>query len=244
MASDSLAAESVRAGGDFASNRDAAPMGVKGANSTLANTDTSGAVTLEAAPDRPSRGEEGLDERVKYPEGAGGQGGGHGGSWKAGDVGGSEGGMKEESGKGLTGGEGGVARGGKGVEKSMASTGGDAGGVDTKRGEGKAGGTGDSVGGEKGAQHVDTAPSYVHGGQAAGGKPKGKNLTEGGFDDDDGKNASFTSNIGDENDPGRLAEDKFEQENAESAAYVGGGPRQKKITGNGQYASLEDDQQL
>lgn len=244
MASDSLAAESVRAGGDFASNRDAAPMGVKGANSTLANTDTSGAVTLEAAPDRPSRGDEGLDERVKYPEGTGGQGGGKGGKWKGGDVGGPEGGKKEGSEKGSTGGEGGIVKGEEKEERSKASKGGDAGGADQKRGEGKSAGTGDSAGGEKGTQHVDTAPSYVHAGQAAGGKPKGKNLTEGGFDDDDGKNASFTSNIGDENDPGRLAENKFEQENAESAAYVGGGPRQKKITGDGQYASLEDDQQL
>lgn len=75
VASDSLAAESVRAGGGFASNRDAAPLGVKGGNSTLANTDTRSAVKLEAARDKASRRDEGLDERVKYPEGAGGQGG-------------------------------------------------------------------------------------------------------------------------------------------------------------------------
>lgn len=69
-------------------------------------------------------------------------------------------------------------------------------------------------------------------------------MTEGGFDDDDvSKNASFSSDIGDENDPGRRAEDKFTRENA-SGADAGGGPRQKAISGDGRYDLLEDDQLL
>lgn len=51
MAKDSLAAESS----GFQENRNAAPLGVKGANSTFANTNTSGAVQLDAAKDAESR---------------------------------------------------------------------------------------------------------------------------------------------------------------------------------------------
>lgn len=39
-------------------------------------------------------------------------------------------------------------------------------------------------------------------------KPKGENLTEGGFDSD-APNASFNNDIGGKNDPGRVAESKF-----------------------------------
>jgi hypothetical protein len=58
VASDSLAAESFRAGGGFSENRDSEPLGVKGANSTFANEDTSGATTLPASKDAPSRNDE------------------------------------------------------------------------------------------------------------------------------------------------------------------------------------------
>ncbi|KAI9869910.1 MAG: hypothetical protein M1830_004934, partial [Pleopsidium flavum] len=93
-------------------------------------------------------------------------------------------------------------------------------------------------------QHVDLAPSYVQSAHPTSGKPKGQNITEGGFDDDPSKNASFNSDIGDENDPGRAAENKFQREAAEAGADAGGGPRQKAITGDGQYDLLEDDQGL
>jgi len=236
----------VRAGGGFASNRDAAPLGVKGGNSTLANTDTSSAVKLDAAPNKASRRDEGLDERVKYPEGAGGQGEFSGTHSKLGYAGGPK-----EGGKASTGDEGGKAS--TGDEGGKASMGDEAG--SEAMGDGKSGGSGGSASGgrdDAGAttradiHQGDTAPSYVHAAHAAGGKPKGKNLTEGGFDDDDddvSKNASFNSDIGDENDPGRGAEDKFARENA-SGADAGGGPRQKGISGDGQYDLLEDDQQL
>ncbi|KAK2746465.1 hypothetical protein FQN57_003091 [Myotisia sp. PD_48] len=41
-------------------------------------------------------------------------------------------------------------------------------------------------------------------------KPKGKNLTEGGFDDDPANNASFTSEIGSKDDPSRQAEKRMD----------------------------------
>jgi len=233
----------VRAGGDFASNRDAAPLGVKGGNSTLANTDTSSAVKLDAAPDKASRRDEGLDERVKYPEGAGGQGGFSGTHSREGYAGGPTGGEKKDEGVASSTGD-------KKEGGAEASTGGEAG--SGAKGQGSTGGDGGSAsggGGDAGGKakvdihQGDTAPSYVHSAHAAGGKPKGKNLTEGGFDDDDvSKNASFNSDIGDENDPGRGAEEKFARDNAQGRA--GGGPRQKEVSGDGQYDVLEDVQQL
>lgn len=89
---------------------------------------------------------------------------------------------------------------------------------------------------------VDPAPSYVTSVTSAGHtKPKGKNLTEGGFDDDPKNNASFNSDIGTEDDPGRAAELQFQKR---QAATVGSGPKQSGITGDGQYDVLETDQQL
>ena len=90
VTSDSLAAESVRSGGAFGSNRDSEPLSVKGGNSTLNTTDTSSATTLPPAPDARTRdqvwNESGGGD--KYPEGAGGQGnfpGSHaGGSYSGG----------------------------------------------------------------------------------------------------------------------------------------------------------------
>ncbi|KAM5434291.1 hypothetical protein MferCBS31731_006786 [Microsporum ferrugineum] len=51
VTSDSLAAESVRANGKSGENRDSQPLGVQGSHCTFANTDTSSASQLRAAPD-------------------------------------------------------------------------------------------------------------------------------------------------------------------------------------------------
>lgn len=80
VASDSLAAESMKQGGGFSENDDAHVVGVKGSNSTLNTTDTSGATTLHAASDGAMREKQdamgrGADEKgvtgLKYPEAAG-----------------------------------------------------------------------------------------------------------------------------------------------------------------------------
>lgn len=83
-----------------------------------------------------------------------------------------------------------------------------------------------------------TAPSYVSSQFVDTAGPKGKNLTEGGFESDDSKNASFTSDIGDENDPGRAAEQQFEKQNQ---AASGGYPSQTGTDGSGQYDALGGD---
>lgn len=89
---------------------------------------------------------------------------------------------------------------------------------------------------------ADPAPTYVTNVLSAGHtKPKGKNITEGGFDDDPKNNASFNSDIGTEDDPARGAELQFQKR---VAATVGSGPRQSGVTGDGQYDVLETDQQI
>jgi hypothetical protein len=93
------------------------------------------------------------------------------------------------------------------------------------------------------SQYNDQAPSYIN--DVADGyrgqKPKGKNLHQGGFSSTDSKNASFTSVIGSEMDPGRAAENKFQRTVAESGSDVGG-PRQKGIDNQNVYEALESDQ--
>ncbi|KAJ5359536.1 uncharacterized protein N7496_011949 [Penicillium cataractarum] len=74
-----------------------------------------------------------------------------------------------------------------------------------------------------------------------GQKSKGKNLHQGGSRPDDSKNASFTSEIGSEMDPGRAAEVKFQSRVAESGASAGG-PRQKGVDDQNLYRTLESDQ--
>ena len=87
---------------------------------------------------------------------------------------------------------------------------------------------------------ADTAPSYVTNQSTANaGKPKGKNLTEGGFDDDDGNNnASYTTDIGSENDPGRAAQQNFQKLNAATAGS-NARPQEQGVFGEGTYDALE-----
>lgn len=68
-------------------------------------------------------------------------------------------------------------------------------------------------------------------------QPKGKDLTEGGFDSS-APNASYTTDIGGENDPGRVALGKMEAENVPVAG--GAGERQNEVTGDGQFDVLKD----
>lgn len=74
-------------------------------------------------------------------------------------------------------------------------------------------------------------------------KPKGKNITEGGFDDDPSKNASFNSEIGTENDPGRQAEQDLQMKS--QAVSGSSAPKQKMGEAEkSQYDVLTDDQGL
>jgi len=190
VASDSLAAESTRAGGGFSENRNSEPQGVKGSNSTFANENTSGATRLDPASDAEARlAKEDAKEEHKlgsgatsYPSAAGGQ------------------------------------------SKGLA--------VENTEGSYETGGASSNAG---------TAPSYVNSQfikDQAG--PHGKNLTEGGFESDDSKNASFNQEIGTENDPGRLAEEKMQRTNADAGGDAAM-PRQRGVTGDNEYSALGGD---
>lgn len=88
------------------------------------------------------------------------------------------------------------------------------------------------------------APSYVSDvtGLPGQGKPKGKNLHEGGFDDDPRHNASFNSDIGNQNDPSRVAERTFESRTAEGGVEVGGARQKNVESHHGGFEALERDQ--
>jgi hypothetical protein len=85
-----------------------------------------------------------------------------------------------------------------------------------------------------------TAPSYVNSQFQDQAGPHGKNLTEGGFESNDSKNASFNQEIGTKNDPGRLAEEKIFRANADTAGDASM-PKQKGVTGDNEYDALGGD---
>jgi len=218
VASDSLAAESTRSGGGFSENRNSEPSGVKGAYSTYANTDTSGATTLPPADSASTRQDYSDSSNPsgpggeKYAEALGGQPDFPGTTSPEGYVGGSTASKQGSSSAYNT--------------TSSSSGGQDSSTDDTSIPQGEA------------------APSYIASQYIDPGKPKGKNITEGGFDVDDSKNASFTSlekDAGDPEDPGRESVKKFEATNAQT---IGGGPIQGSESGDGQYGALGGDESL
>ncbi|TPR02242.1 transketolase [Aspergillus niger] len=87
------------------------------------------------------------------------------------------------------------------------------------------------------------APSYVHDvtGRLGDSKPKGANLKEGDIPDD-APNASYTTDIGSENDPGRLAQGGFQRKTAESGPAGTNAGRQKGVDNQHPYQVLQSDQ--
>ncbi|KAJ9351862.1 hypothetical protein C8Q69DRAFT_467509 [Paecilomyces variotii] len=191
IANDSLAAESVKQGGAFQRNADAAPLDVSGSSSTLNNTNTSGASQLSSSRDAATRDP---DNKERYPDSLGGQGSFPGAHVpETGYVGGPTSAKKNL---------------GIGQEGYPAS----------EKGRQPAEASGSGV---RSSHYGGPAPSYIepviH--NPGNTKPKGQNLKEGGFTDK--KNASWNTDIGSRNDPGRLAENKFERYNKESGIDAG-----------------------
>lgn len=83
-----------------------------------------------------------------------------------------------------------------------------------------------------------TAPTAYSAGQLHEQKPKGANLTEGGFSSY-APNASFNSEIGTKNDPGRIAEQKF-QRSAQQSGLDAAQPKDKGDTGDQPYSVLKE----
>ena len=211
IASDSLAAESIRAGGGFSENQNPEVLGVKGANSTLNTTDTSGASVLHPAASGAVREKEdemglGRDERgvsgVKYPEGAGE--------------------AKFDGSHNLDGYTGGPSSEKMSSGYDTSASGGNLGATPDARNVSSSGASaGASSGPSAGAgvrPYVDEAPTSQSGILPPGSsKPKGKNLTEGGIPE----TKTFTGDVGGPNDPGRLAEQKFQRDNANTEFGAG-----------------------
>ena len=249
VAKDSLAAESARTGGSFQSNRDSEPLAVEGNKSTLNNTDTSGATTLAPADNKIQRddvwNETGRDE--KYPEGAGGQGsfpGSHAGGSYAGGPTGAKREMESKS-SGVSGGafSSGEAGGGNADQISYSGQAHSASGqtnpsANTTSGQNLASSDTGVGGSSSGSER--NAPGYVSDVTQPfnAAKPKGKNITEGGFE---GEADQSQINIGSENDPGRAAELGAQ---TKTAAVPGSGPRQGAQSGDTTYSMLQDDQTL
>lgn len=206
-------------------------MKQSGSSSTFNNTDTSGATELAPAPDATERGGQAAFQETsdaakgpggqKYPEGLNGQS----------DIQAQP--MDSKPASGL--------RGVTGPSASMGSTG----GQQTSGSDSKTAPTENTYKAE-GSSDVDAAPGYVASvvsDPAQTGKPKGKNITEGGFDEGDDQNASFNSEIGGENDPGRAAENDMQRKTQSSSGSSA--PRQKMgDSDDNQYGGLDTDQNL
>lgn len=246
VASDSLAAESAKAGGAFSENENVDILSVKGANSTLNTTDTSGATVLHAASSGAEREKQdikglGSDERGTTGEklyadgeqpkfsGTHSQEGYTGGTSKDTAAASEDSKTVAQSYSGASGdsfADGGAATtsssSGSVQSTSVKSTGGSS--------SGPAPGTGSAAVGSSGsADSADAAPSYVDavtGGLRTEGEmqPKGKDLTEGGIPE----TKTFTGNVGGDKDPGRLAEQKFEKINADTAGAAGQSAEEKQ----------------
>ncbi|KAE8413720.1 hypothetical protein BDV36DRAFT_25050 [Aspergillus pseudocaelatus] len=215
VAGDSLAAESATKGGVYSQNRGAQPLGVTGQQSTLNTKDTSAASELPSAPVGAAR--ENLDRQEKYPEALGGQGDFPGPHLStSGYVGGPTGSKQQQ----------------QGAQKQSNTS------QNQQRGAANASGSGYQTRSKTG-----TAPSYAQDvvGDLSSKKPHGKNLQEGGFDDSN--NASFTTDIGGENDPGRLATKGFQQKQTESGpTATPAGREQKGVDDQHWYQPLQSDQ--
>lgn len=213
MTSDSLAAESLNSGGSFGAGNPKAATSKQPSKSTTTNTtNTSGATKLDAAVDAEAReAQQGWNENVQLNAGSHlGKEAGVGPTYNTNTS------STSNTSSSTTG------SGGKGGQATSAT-----GGVPSTSGAGDTG--------------VPVAPTAAYAGSAIppeSQKPKGANLTEGGFEGGE-PNASFNSEIGSQDDPARLAEQKFARENAQSAADAGtGAGRQAGIDGENVYGKL------
>ncbi|KAL6235970.1 hypothetical protein BDW75DRAFT_208130 [Aspergillus navahoensis] len=210
---DSLAAESVNHGGTFNENRNAEPIGATSQNTTTNTTDTSAATKLPSASNAREREEPHGSQR--YPDALGGQAefpGAH--IPETGYVGGSTAAKKD-----------------LGINKpnypasekldSQSKTRGQS------RAQAPASGSGYQTRSATAAQKQNDSSAIA----GQGGE----------FPSDPKYNASFNSEVGSEDDPGRLAEQKFQRREAETVAAAAA-PAQKGAGDQTWYQPLNTDQ--
>ncbi|KAF1986892.1 hypothetical protein K402DRAFT_446383 [Aulographum hederae CBS 113979] len=210
--SDSLAAESLNSGGDFASGN--AAVSSQGAHgSTARTTDTKDASRLDPASDAEARdAQQGWSEESQLNAGRG---------------------LGKEEGRGPTYNTPGFGSGSGGSGYSGGA------GYDSTTTTGAQ--TYESVQGHSENLHpAPTYANAGEGLIADKQKPHGKNITEGGFDDS-APNASFNNAVGTSKDPGREGEAMFGRENAQFGGDAGNGPRQGGLDlGHGGYENLKE----
>ncbi|PYH99687.1 hypothetical protein BO71DRAFT_368689 [Aspergillus ellipticus CBS 707.79] len=96
----------------------------------------------------------------------------------------------------------------------------------------------------QGGADASGSGGYTAGGAAGGfgyAKPHGKDLREGDIPDN-APNASFTTDIGGENDPGRFAQSAFQSRNVENGPAGTDAGRQKGVDNQQWYQHLQSDQ--
>ncbi|KAL4869758.1 hypothetical protein BDV12DRAFT_167166 [Aspergillus spectabilis] len=221
---DSLAAESATSGGAYSENRGAQPIGATSKSTTTNTTDTSAAREIPSATS--ARDREDLQTQGQYPDALGGQGdfpGAH--VPESGYVGGSTAAKKD---LGITNQHEYLASeklASQSKSKSQSS------------GANKtpASGSGYQTRSATAAQKSQTYSS------AAGQGKTSSNTNQGDFPSDPKYNASFNSEIGSKEDPGRLAEQKFQRRQAETVAGAAA-PAQKGSGDQNLYESLNADQ--
>lgn len=104
--------------------------------------------------------------------------------------------------------------------------------------------TGQGSNGGSSRSNADPASTYVQDvylQDKSNGKPKGNNLKEGGFDDN-APNASFTTEIGTDQDPGRAGTAQFQYKSAGDAPDAGLPKTQKGLDTDHPYQSLNTEE--
>ncbi|KAF2759029.1 hypothetical protein EJ05DRAFT_475260 [Pseudovirgaria hyperparasitica] len=231
--SDSLAGESVRSGGDFGSNNERANVSDQKSYGTTTNTtDTSNARRLDPAVDAEARNAQGEWNEARQLNSTIGQGkdGGRGPTWNTNTSGGDDSSY----------GSGGRGEGSSGSEHTTGTSSyGDREATDSGYGKNSSSGYGSS--------NVDAAPAYIDAQRKdqfdpkETGRPKGRNISEGGFDSD-APNASFnTTDIGGKNDPGRRGMQDALKRDADRGADAGYERDYSSTHGKGQYGQLDDE---
>ncbi|KAF2203215.1 hypothetical protein GQ43DRAFT_438985 [Delitschia confertaspora ATCC 74209] len=209
VTSDSLAGESLKRGGHFGEGNPKAAASKQPSSSTNTNnTDTSGARKIESAPNSGRREDaKPYDEKKEFDAGIGeGKDAGRGPTYatKGGTTGDASGGASRSEAPSTSGQHiGGSGNAPGAVVTSSNTTSSSSGQTSNASAQGGAAPTG---------THVGTAGSARH---DAG--PKGKSLKEGGDIKGNEPNASFNSDIGTQDDPGRVAENAFAKRNTQSA---------------------------
>ncbi|KAL5339876.1 hypothetical protein BJX70DRAFT_141162 [Aspergillus crustosus] len=227
VVSDSLAAESATSGGAYSQNRGAEPIGASSKSTTTNTTDTSAARELPSTTS--ARDRQNLETQDRYPDALGGQAeypGAH--IPESGYVGGSTAAKKN---LGITGQHEYPAS-----EKLSSQT-------QSKSSSGAsktpASGSGYQTRSATAAQKTQTYSA------AAGQGKTSSNTKDSDFPSDPKYNASFNSEIGSEQDPGRLAEQKFQRRQAETVAGAAAAAPAQKGTGDSTwYEPLNSDQRV